>query len=66
MFNLTRQEQIVVIFLVGAVILGGGKLYYRNVVRERIAPEVVGSGIKAAADVGVTVDIAGEIGRAHV
>jgi len=66
MFKLTRQEQIVVIFLVGAVILGGGRLYYRNVVRERVRPEVIESGIKAADDVGVTVDIAGAVWRPGV
>jgi len=66
MFNLTRQERIVVIFLIGAVILGGAKLYYRNVVRDRVEPEVVESGMKAADDVGVTVDIAGAVWRPGV
>lgn len=66
MFNLTRQEQLVVIFLIGAVILGGGRLYYRNIVRERVKPEVVESGIKAADDSRVTVDIAGAVWRPGV
>ncbi len=41
MFNLTRQEQMVVIFLIGAIILGGGKLYYRNIIQERVKPEII-------------------------
>ena len=41
---LTRQERVVVFFLIGASIAGLGILYYRNFAYYRIKPEVVEGG----------------------
>ncbi|MCD5401503.1 helix-hairpin-helix domain-containing protein [candidate division NPL-UPA2 bacterium] len=64
MFNLTRQEQIVVIFLIGAIILGGGKLYYRNVIQERVKPEIIEE--EDIPEAQIIVDIAGAVWRPGV
>ena len=41
MLNLTRQEQLIIIFLVAALIVGGGVLLYRQFREEPVNPEVV-------------------------
>lgn len=66
MFSLTRQEQAVVIFLIGAIILGGGVLYYRRVIQPGVQPEVVEARIKPEQVQQVTVDIAGAVWRPGV
>ncbi len=66
MFSLTRQEQAVVIFLIGAIILGGGALYYRRAIQPRVELEVVEARIKAEESQPVTVDIAGAVWRPGV
>lgn len=66
MFNLTRQEQAVVIFLIGAILLGVGALYYRRAIQPKVKPEVVEARIKAEEVQQVTVDIAGAVWRPGV
>lgn len=66
MFSLTRQEQAVVIFLIGAIILGVGTLYYRSAIQPKVEPEVVGAEIKTGESQQVTVDIAGAVWRPGV
>lgn len=66
MFNLTRQEQMVAIFLLGAILLGGGKLYYRNVIRERVEPEIVEGERGDIPEGQIIVDIAGAVWRPGV
>ena len=66
MFSLTRQEQAVVIFLIGAIILGGGVLYYRRVIQPKVEVEVVEARIKSEEVQPVIVDIAGAVWRPGV
>lgn len=66
MFNLTRQEQMVAIFLIGAILLGGGKLYYRNVIQERVKPEIIEGEREDIPEGQIIVDIAGAVWRPGV
>ncbi|MCK4261616.1 helix-hairpin-helix domain-containing protein [bacterium] len=66
MFSLTRQEQAVVIFLIGAIILGGGALYYRRVIQSKVEPQVVGAKINVEESQQIMVDIAGAVWRPGV
>ena len=66
MFNLTRQEQMVVIFLVGAIILGGGKLYYRNVIQGRVRPEIIEEEREDIPEAQIIVYIVGAVWRPGV
>ncbi len=66
MFNLTRQEQMVVIFLIGAIILGGGKLYHRKVIQERAKPEIIKGAGKDIPEGRIIVDIAGAVWKPGV
>lgn len=66
MFNLTRQEQVVVIFLIGAIILGGGKLYYRDVIQEKVKPEIIKEERGDIPEDQIIVDIAGAVWRPGV
>jgi len=57
---------MVVIVLIGAIILGGGKLFYRNVVQERVAPGISEEKGKDIPEVEIVVDVAGAVWRPGV
>ncbi len=66
MFNLTRQEQAVVIFLIGAIILGVGALYYRRAIQPKVELEVVEAEIETGESQQIIVDVAGAVWRPGV
>ncbi len=43
MFNFTREEQTIIIFLLIAILVGGGIILYRQFQRQNVTPEVVPS-----------------------
>lgn len=43
MFNFTREEQTIIIFLLIAILVGGGIILYRQFQRQNVVPEVVPS-----------------------
>ncbi len=67
MFNLTRQERIVVFFLIGASIVGLGVLYCRKVELSSSRPKVVeGGNLSRGGPEVVCVDVSGAVWRPGV
>ena len=67
MFSLTRQERIVVFFLIGASIVGLGVLYYRKVALSPARPKVVEGGSLSRDELEVVcVDVSGAVWRPGV
>lgn len=64
---LTRQERIIVLFLIGASIVGLGALYHRNVASAQVKPKVVRGDLDSRGSPRIIcVDVSGAVWRPGV